>query len=46
MNDIEEGLVDIQNIVKVITEKDVSNEVNSKLGAIEETVDKLLYKLR
>lgn len=46
IDDIEEGLVGIQHIIETITEKDVSNEANSKLGIVEEILDKLLYRLR
>lgn len=46
IDDIEEGLVDIQDITKSIVEDNVSDEDNSKLGNIEEIVDKLLYELR
>ena len=43
---IEENLSEIREITQTISEDDVEGELNTKIGEIEEILDKLLYELR
>ena len=42
IDDIESKLVDVSDVLKSIKCEDVSDEVNSKLGTVEEIIDGLL----
>ena len=46
LESIEENLSEIREITQSISEDDVEGEINTKIGEIEEILDKLLYELR